>query len=83
MELSEKTTILFPKPLYRGLKRVAKARHVSVGQLVRDACCQQYALGRGVGAEAAAAELAALALPVSDVAEMKAQLTPAPEALLP
>lgn len=83
MELSEKTTILFPKRLYRGLKRLAKARHMSLGQLIREACCRQYGLGRRADGEAAAAELAALSLPVSDIVAMKAELAPGAEELLP
>lgn len=83
MELTEKTTILLPKALHRGLKRMAKARSTSVGQLVREACCRQYGLGLAEDAVAAADRLAALELPVSDVATMKAESVPGPDELLP
>lgn len=82
MDLTEKTTILFPKALYKGLKRVAKARHTSVGRLVREACSQQYGLGLAEDAMAAADQLAELALPVASVATMKAESVPQPDDLL-
>jgi hypothetical protein len=81
MELTEKTTILFSKPFVRQLRQVAKARHVSVGQLIRDACARQYGVGPAADAVVAAEELAALSLPVDEVAVMKAQSVPPPSEL--
>ena len=83
MELSEKTTVLFPKALVRGLRRVAKARHVSVGRLIREACSKQYGLSLADDALAAADGLARLALPVADAASMKRELVPSPGELMP
>lgn len=83
MELTEKTTVLFPKNLVRGLRRVAQARHVSMGSLIRDACSKQYGLGAADDALAAAEELSQLALPVSDTADMKRELVPRPDELVP
>lgn len=83
MELTERTTVLFPKAMVRGLRRVAKARHLSVGRLIREACSKQYGLSLADDAPAAADELAQLALPVADVTAMKREVAPLPAELMP
>ena len=83
MALTKKTTILLSKPLERGLKRMAKARHTSMGQLIREACCKQYGIGMGDDALEALEELESLALPVDDVSTMKSELVPAADDLMP
>lgn len=41
-ELTKKTTILFSLEQYDYLRRLAKRRQTSVGDLVRTACKEQY-----------------------------------------
>ena len=71
MELTKKTTILFPPDLYEQLAALALKQKSSVGELVRDACRLQY--GRAGRAErlAAVAALSALDLPVGTPEEME------------
>lgn len=83
MELTKKTTILFPEGFYKNLARVARGRQVSVGKLVRDACEQVYGISSWDEAAAAVEELATLGLPVGDPATMKRQSVPAPGDLMP
>lgn len=79
MELSKKTTILFPPDLHEDLLRLAKAKGCSLGALIRDAVRKQYGLASREERLRAVAELAALELPVGDVEEMIAQSTPSPD----
>jgi hypothetical protein len=82
MELSKKTTILFPPDLYEHLARLASQRRTSVGQLVRDACEVQY---RRVPVDqrlGAVAELGRLSLPVADPETMKRESVPEPGEIL-
>lgn len=83
MELSKKTTILFPPDLHRRLMRVAEARGTSLGDLVRTACEQVYGMHSEQDRLAAAERLAALALPVASPRTMKRQSVPKPEDLAP
>lgn len=65
MELSKKTTILFPRDLHDRLVRLAEARGVSLGALVREACEEYY------GLSSHGDRLAALELPVGTPEEME------------
>ncbi|MEX0691333.1 MAG: hypothetical protein WD043_05775 [Gemmatimonadales bacterium] len=76
MELSKKTTILFSPELHQRLMRVAEARGVSLGELVRAACVEQYGLRSTTDRLAAVAVLAQLGLPVGTVADMKRESVP-------
>ncbi|MFA6954715.1 MAG: CopG family transcriptional regulator [Thermoanaerobaculia bacterium] len=71
MELSKKTTILLSDEQHEQLTRLAKERGTSLGDLIREACAQEYGLASKSDRAAAVAELAALSLPVDDVAAMK------------
>ncbi|MEZ5402515.1 MAG: CopG family transcriptional regulator [Bryobacteraceae bacterium] len=79
--MEKKTTILFPPDLYENLANLAQRRNTSVGELVREACRQQYFLSSRKDRIAAVAELAALSLPVGTVEEMERESVPAAEPL--
>jgi hypothetical protein len=81
MELSKKTTILFPPPLHEHLVRVAAREGVSLGELVRKACEDAYGPVGGADRLEAAARIRALSLPVTSVAGMKAESVAAPKRL--
>jgi len=81
MELSKKTTILFPPPLHEHLVRVAAREGVSLGELVRKACEELYGTAGGADRLEAAARIRSLSLPVASVATMKAESVPAPKRL--
>jgi hypothetical protein len=83
MELSKKTTILFTPELHERLSRLAAQRGTSLGELVRDACTQQYGLAPREDRLAAVEMIAQLNLPVGTPAEMKKESVPTPEELLP
>ena len=83
MELSKKTTILFPPDLHERLKRLAAQRGTSLGQLVRSAVETQYGLVPVDDRVQAALELCEMCLPVGTPEEMAAESVPAPEDLLP
>lgn len=83
MELTKKTTLLFPPDLYRQLARLAKQRGVSVGELVRRACEAQYGLASPEQRLAAVRELTGMQLPVGDYEQMERESVPAPKDLLP
>jgi hypothetical protein len=71
MELSKKTTILFPPDLYDQLSILAQQRHSSVGELVRQACQSQYSLTSKADRLALVNQMANLNLPVGTPEEMK------------
>lgn len=83
MELSKKTTILFPPELHRRLAQLAEQKGTSLGDLVRRACEQQYGITSRERRIEAAEELAKLALPVGEVRQMIRESVPSPEELLP
>lgn len=82
MELSKKTTILFPPDLHERLSRLAAQKGISLGELVRNACEKQYGIVSREDRLAAVRKLAALKLPVRDPGEMKLESVPDPEDLL-
>lgn len=83
MELSKKTTILFPPDLHAQLTRLARQRDSSLGELVRKACEVHYQVAPAGSRLDAVEELAALALPVADVRQMKAESVPPPREMPP
>lgn len=83
MELSKKTTILLSPDLHRRLSRLAAARDVSLGELIRQACEKQYGLADVHQRQEAVRALQRMQLPVSDPAEMKLQSVPGLEEKLP
>jgi predicted DNA-binding protein len=83
MELSKKTTILFPPELHDRLTKLAGERGISLGMLVRSACERQYGLASLEERLAAVDALAALSLPVGTPQEMARESAPSPEELMP
>ena len=76
MELSKKTTLLFPPDLHDHLVHLARQRGVSLGELVRRACEDQYRFVSANARLAAVRELAALSLPVGTPEEMERESLP-------
>jgi hypothetical protein len=76
MELTKKTTILFPPDLYAKLSRLADRKRTSVGNLVRTACERQYDLRPATDRLAAVRELAGLRLPAGTPEEMERESVP-------
>jgi hypothetical protein len=76
MELNKKTTILFSEELHRQLSELAARRGVSLGELVREACAEQYGIGGSAGRREAVEALATLALPVGEPDTMKRESVP-------
>lgn len=83
MELTKKTTILFPPALHNFLTDLAKRRCISLGELIRTACENQYGFTDPVKRREAVSKLAALNLPVGDPRELKEQSVPSAENLMP
>lgn len=83
MELSKKTTILFPPDLYERLKRLAEQRQTSVGELVRQACEDRYHLYSVEERVRAVQELGDLSLPVGTPEEMERESVPDADDLMP
>lgn len=83
MELTKKTTILFPPDLHARLTRLADLKGTSLGELVRSACEKQYGLASTEERLAAVKALASLDLPVGTPEEMARESVPAPRDLTP
>lgn len=82
MELSKKTTILFPPDLHEHLSRKAEREGTSLGELVRRACRAEYGFTSQEERRRALDELLSMALPVGDPDQMKRESMPAPEELM-
>lgn len=83
MELTKKSTILFPADLHERLTRLAEVQGVSLGELVRRACEERYGLVSPDERLMAVREVAALSIPVDDVEQMEEESVPHPDELLP
>ena len=83
MELSKKTTILFPPELHEHLSRLAEQMHTSLGELVRTACERQYRLPTREEKLRAVGSLAGLRLPVGSPRKMKQESVPQPKEIVP
>ena len=83
MELSKKTTILFSPELHARLTRLAALKGTSMGDLVRTACEREYGTPTREERLEAVRQMAAMQLPVGDVAQMKRESVPTPEELMP
>lgn len=81
MELSKKTTILFPPELHDWLSRLAEHRGTSLGDLVRQACETQYGLVSVDARLEAVQELASFSLPVSEPEDLERETIPYPDVL--
>ncbi len=74
MELTKKTTILFTEHQFKLLKQIAALRKTSIGDLIRRACETEYGLVSGQEAVEAVKRLSSMALPASDIEQMKAEI---------
>ncbi len=83
MELTKKTTILFPPDLHSFLTSLAKRRGSSLGELVRSACENQYGFADPVRRLEAVSKLATLNLPIGNPRELKEQSVPSADELMP
>lgn len=83
MELSKKTTVLFPPELHARLTRLAELRGSSLGALVREACRERYGLVSEEERLEAVRELEALSLPVGEPEDLERESVPEPDDLLP
>ncbi len=83
MELSKKTTILFPPWLHARLTRIAAQRGTSLGGLVREACEREYGQSSPEERLDAVRALASLDLPVGSPEEMAQQSVPSATELMP
>ena len=83
MEMTKKTTILFPPDLHAHLVRVAAQRKTSLGALVREACEREYGMRSAAERLDAVQALAQMDLPVGTPEQMAAESVPTPDALTP
>jgi len=82
MELTKKTTILFPPDLHERLARLAEQRRTSIGDLVRTAVERQYGLVCKEERFQAVCSLGELDLPVGSAKEMEEESVPTAEEIL-
>lgn len=82
MSANRRAQILMEPAEYEQLRRIARQRHVSVGELVRVAVRERFLSGADERRDAAA-RIAAMALPVGAWAEMKQEIEEAYDAGLP
>lgn len=81
MELTKKTTVLFSPDLYDDLAALARQRHSSVGELIREACRSQYFLTTRQERMAIIDKMAAMSLPVGTPEEMERESVEAVESI--
>ena len=81
MELTKKTSILFPAELHRRLTQIAEQRGTSLSDLVRRACEHEYRRTSPQEKMTAIRRMAQLGLPIGHVCRMKRESAPDPEKL--
>lgn len=81
MELTKKTTILFPPDLHDQLAQLARQGGTSLGELVRQACRAQYGLADRESRMKAVRELSEMSLPVGTPEEMERESVPGADLL--
>lgn len=79
MELSKKTTILFPPELHERLSAIAAQKGISLGELVRSACETHYASLTRHARVTAVQKLADMNLPVGTPRQMKSESVAPPK----
>lgn len=79
MGADKHATVVLAPDLHERLVRLAEREGVSVDELIRRACEQQYGVARTDDRRSAVRELAALSLPVGTVEEMKQESLPSPD----
>lgn len=72
--LAKKTTILFEPEEYERLKRVARTRRCSVGELIRSTMREQHLPSELSTRLEAVKQLSELALPVADWEELEREI---------
>lgn len=80
-QLARRTTILLTSELHDRMRRLARSRGRSLGDLVREACEEKYGSSGPEARLAAVRALGRLALPVASPAKMKRESTPEAERL--
>lgn len=83
MDLTKKTTILFPPDLHERLTQRAAREGTSLGELVRRACRSEYGLVSREERVRAVEAMLDLELPVADPSILKRESVPDAEDLLP
>ncbi len=81
MELTKKTTILFPPDLHSQLAQLARQLGTSLGELVRRACEAQYGIASRDEKLAAVRQIEAMSLPVGEPEQMARESRPEPAEL--
>ena len=79
--LSRRTTVLLTPELHDRLRRAARSRGRSIGDLVREACEVRYGGSTPETRLAAVDAMARLSLPVGTPRQMKRESVPPPEKL--